>query len=168
MICIGVVQTALAGGSSGSRPGDETSKEYTARVLDWPGGRVLVGAFGGVLAIVGVVTPVRSLMRKFEKNLRAGEMSPAARRVVAAVTGLFVLLAAVRFDPSQAKGPDETLRSFATTPAGPVLLIAAAVGLVLFGLYSFCEAHWRKAAEHGTPAEQPTEAAGSGTRASAP
>ncbi|MER7196367.1 DUF1206 domain-containing protein [Streptomyces sp. CB01635] len=131
-------------------------------------GRVLVGAFGGVLVIVGVVTLVRSLMRKFEKNLRAGEMSPAARRVVAAVTGLFVLLAAVRFDPSQAKGPDETLRSFATTPAGPVLLMAAAVGLVLFGLYSFCEAHWRRAAEHGTPAEQPTEAAGSGTRASAP
>ncbi|MFF8277909.1 DUF1206 domain-containing protein [Streptomyces lateritius] len=178
VICVGVVQTVLAGGSSGSRPGDETSKEYTARVLEWPGGRVLVGTFGAVLAIVGVVILVRSLMRKFEKNLRTGEMSPATRRVVAglgivggvacgvvaASSGLFVLLAAVRFDPSEAKGLDEILRSFAATPAGPVLLIAAAVGLVVFGVYSLCEARWREAAEHGTPAEEPTGAQGSEPR----
>lgn len=182
VICIGVVQTALVGGSAGSRSGDETSKDYTARVLEWPYGRVLVGVFGAVLAIVGVVIVVRSLMRKFEKNLRTDRMSQRTRRVVAALgiiggvacgvvavaTGLFILLAAVRFDASQAKGLDETLRSFADTPAGPVLLIAAAVGLLLFGLYSFCEARWRKAPEHGTSTEQPTEAPGSETRPSAP
>ncbi|MFE5522750.1 DUF1206 domain-containing protein [Streptomyces virginiae] len=119
---------------------------------------------------MGVVIVVRSLMRKFEKNLRTAEMSPTTRRivaglgvvggvacgVVASVTGLFVLLAAVQFDASQAKGLDETLRSFAATPAGPVLLIAAAVGLLLFGLYSFCEARWRKAPEHDASAELPT------------
>ncbi|WP_445269088.1 DUF1206 domain-containing protein [Streptomyces sp. DSM 41634] len=182
VICVGVVQTALVGGSAGGRPGDETSKDYTARVLNWPLGRVLVGVVGAVLAVVGVVIVVRSLMRKFEDNLRTGEMSPTTRRVVAglgivggvacgvvaAVAGLFVLLAAVRFDPGEAKGMDETLRSFAATPAGPVLLIAAAVGLLVFGLYSFCEARWRKAPEHGAPAEQPTEAPGSETRPSAP
>ncbi|MGW0697799.1 DUF1206 domain-containing protein [Streptomyces sp. NPDC002867] len=183
VICIGVVQTALVGGSAGGRPGDETSKDYTARVLEWPFGRVLVGVVGAVLVIVGVVIVVRSLMRKFEENLRTGQMSRTTRRVVAGLgviggvatgvvavaTGLFVLLAAVRFDASQAKGLDETLRSFATTPAGPVLLIAAAVGLLLFGLYSFCEARWRKAPEHGASAEQPTaEAPGSETRPSAP
>ncbi|MFD3677842.1 DUF1206 domain-containing protein [Streptomyces sp. NPDC058613] len=171
VICIGVMQTALVGGgSAGTRPGDESSKEYTARVLNLPLGRVLVGVFGAVLAVVGVVIVVRSLMRKFEKNLRTGEMSSTTRRVVAglgiiggvacgvvaAVAGVFVLLAAVRFDASQAKGLDETLRSFAATPAGPVLLIAAALGLLVFGLYSFCEARWRKAPEHDASADQPT------------
>ncbi|MFD6874244.1 MULTISPECIES: DUF1206 domain-containing protein [unclassified Streptomyces] len=182
VICIGVVQTALVGGSAGGRPGDETSKDYTARVLNLPLGRVLVGVAGAVLVIVGVVIVVRSLMRKFEENLRTGEMSPTTRRVVAglgivggvacgvvaAVAGVFVLLAAVQFDPGRAKGMDETLRSFAATPAGPVLLIAAAVGLLVFGLYSFCEARWRKAPEHGASAEQPTEAPGSETRPGAP
>ncbi|WP_330294840.1 DUF1206 domain-containing protein [Streptomyces sp. NBC_00503] len=184
VICIGVVQTALVGGSPGTRGGNETSKEYTARVLNWPLGRVLVGVAGAVLVIVGVVIVVRSVMRKFEENLRTGEMSPPTRRVVAglgivggvacgvvaAVAGLFVLLAAVRFDAGRAKGLDETLRSFADTPVGPVLLIAAAVGLLVFGLYSFCEARWRKAAEHGAPAGQPrsTGDPGSGTRRSAP
>ncbi|MFD9481934.1 MULTISPECIES: DUF1206 domain-containing protein [Streptomyces] len=167
VIAIGVAQTALAGGSAGGRPGDETSQDYTAKVLNWPGGRVLVGVVGAVLVIVGVVIVVRSLMRKFEDNLRTEEMSATTRRVVAwlgviggvacgviaAVAGLFIVLAAVRFDPSQAKGLDATLRSFAATPAGPVLLIAAAVGLLLFGLYSFCEARWRKAPEHDASAE---------------
>ncbi|WP_369780026.1 DUF1206 domain-containing protein [Streptomyces sp. R33] len=138
-----------------------------ARVLNWPGGRVLVGVVGAVLVIVGVVIVVRSLMRKFEDNLRTEAMSAPTRRVVAwlgviggvacgviaAVAGLFIVLAAVTFDPSQAKGLDATLRSFAATPAGPVLLIAAAVGLLLFGLYSFCEARWRKAPEHDASAE---------------
>ncbi|MFF8280715.1 DUF1206 domain-containing protein [Streptomyces lateritius] len=167
VICIGVVQTALVGGSGGTRAGDESSKDYTARVLEWPFGQILVGVFG---ASVGVVIVVRSLMLKFEKNLRTGRMSPTKRRVVAVlgiiggvacgviamVTGLFVLLAAVRFDAGEAKGLDETLRSFADPPAGPVLLIASALGLLLFGLYSFCEARWRKALEHDVSADEST------------
>ncbi|MEU3913565.1 DUF1206 domain-containing protein [Streptomyces sp. NPDC029721] len=68
----------------------------------------------------------------------------------------------------RAEGTDEPLRSFAPTPAGPVLLIAAAVGLLLFGLYPFCEARRRKAPEHGAAAEQPTRAPGPEARPSAP
>ncbi|MEU9035322.1 DUF1206 domain-containing protein [Streptomyces sp. NPDC048352] len=145
-------------------------------MLELPYGRVLVGVFGAVLAIVGVVIVVRSLLRKFEKNLRTERMSQPTRRIVAALgiiggvacgvvavaTGLFSLLAAVRFDAGQAKGLDETLRSFADTPAGPVLLIAAAVGLLLFGLYSFCEARRRIAPEHDAPAEQQVRSHGAG------
>ncbi|MFD5086074.1 DUF1206 domain-containing protein [Kitasatospora sp. NPDC058201] len=165
VISIAVVQTVLVGGSSGSRSSNQTSKEYTSKVLGWPGGRLLVGAVGAVLIIVGTVMAVRAAMRAFEKNLQTNRMSERTRRIVAtlgiiggvacgavaAVAGLFILLAAVKFDPNRAKGLDETLRSFADTPAGPVLLIAAAVGLVLFGLYSFCEARWRKTSEHPDP-----------------
>ncbi|HEY3952641.1 MAG TPA: DUF1206 domain-containing protein [Streptosporangiaceae bacterium] len=35
------------------------------------------------------------------------------------------------------------LRALARTPLGPWLLVAVAVGLAVFGLYSFCEARWR-------------------------
>ncbi|MFD3567979.1 DUF1206 domain-containing protein [Streptomyces sp. NPDC058667] len=168
VICISVAQTALVGGAAGTRASDETSKDYTARVMEWPFGRVLVGVFGVVLAVAGMVIVVRSVMRKFEKNLRTDRMDDRTRRVVAVVgviggvacgvvaaaIGVFALLAAVRFDPGQAKGLDETLRSFADTPAGPWLLIAAALGLLMFGLYSFCEARWRKAPEHHPAAGQ--------------
>ncbi|WP_435846233.1 DUF1206 domain-containing protein [Streptomyces diacarni] len=39
---------------------------------------------------------------------------------------------------------DDTLRSFTETPAGPWLLVAVAVGLGLFGLYSFGVARRRR------------------------
>ncbi|WP_243718845.1 DUF1206 domain-containing protein [Actinomadura sp. KC06] len=48
------------------------------------------------------------------------------------------------FDPGKAKGVDGTLRESARAPAGPWLLVAVAVGLAIFGVYSFCEACWRK------------------------
>ncbi|MGV9573181.1 DUF1206 domain-containing protein, partial [Streptomyces nigra] len=44
----------------------------------------------------------------------------------------------------RAKGLDDTLRSLAETPLGPWLLVCVAVGLVLFGLFSFALARWRR------------------------
>jgi hypothetical protein len=54
------------------------------------------------------------------------------------------VIAAVRFSPSEAEGIDGTLRAFAHTPLGPVLLVVMALGLVAFGLFSCCEARWRR------------------------
>jgi hypothetical protein len=68
----------------------------------------------------------------------------AARGAVFAGAGVFVVVAAVRFDPNQAKGMDATLRSFAQTPVGPWLLVLIALGLMLFGAFSFASARWRR------------------------
>ena len=53
-------------------------------------------------------------------------------------------MAAVRFDPDGAKGVDATLRSFAQTQAGPRLLVAVAIRLILFGVFSFASARRRR------------------------
>ncbi|MET9617020.1 DUF1206 domain-containing protein [Kitasatospora indigofera] len=154
-LCSGVLQTLLTG-SGGTRSGDESSKEYTATVLAWPGGRWLVGAAGLAVIVTGVVLGVRAALRKFEKKLDTGAMGrrvrPAVRTLgvvgggvrglVFAGAGVFVLLAAVTFDPARAKGLDETLRSFAGTAAGPALLVAVGAGLALYGCFSFCQARW--------------------------
>ncbi|HEX4258007.1 MAG TPA: DUF1206 domain-containing protein [Streptosporangiaceae bacterium] len=39
---------------------------------------------------------------------------------------------------------DSALRALTRTPLGPWLLLVVAIGLVLFGAYSCCEARWRK------------------------
>jgi hypothetical protein len=39
---------------------------------------------------------------------------------------------------------DATLRSFAQTPVGPWLLVLIALGLMLFGAFSFASARWRR------------------------
>ncbi|MYS84331.1 DUF1206 domain-containing protein [Streptomyces sp. SID5474] len=160
-----LIRTLTASGGGGQGQGQEqggssnkTSKDLTAKALDWPGGRYLVGLAGLVLLGVGIGMAVRYALRRFREKLNTGEMSSLQRRmvdllgmiggisrgVVFGAAGVFVVVAAVKFDPDRAKGVDETLRSFAGTPMGPALLVVIALGLVVFGLYSFCEARWRR------------------------
>jgi len=110
-----------------------------------------------MIAIGGGIA-VRALQRHFLKKLDTAAMTRRTRDVVSALglaggtargviliaAGVFVLIAAVRFDPRQAKGMDATLRSFADTPAGPWLLVLVAVGVILFGGFSFVSARWRR------------------------
>ncbi|MBT2387131.1 DUF1206 domain-containing protein [Streptomyces sp. ISL-11] len=149
---------AFAAGERGSGAGstDERSRDATARVLDWPGGQWLVAGAGGAVAVTGLVIAVRAALRTYREHLPA-RPAPAANRavdvlgvgggvsrgLVFAAAGGFALQAAVAYDPGQAKGLDDTLRTFAGTPAGPWLLTAVAVGLMLFGLFSFALARWR-------------------------
>ncbi|MFJ9074884.1 DUF1206 domain-containing protein [Streptomyces sp. NPDC102278] len=149
---------SFATGSGGGGSGDEQSRDWTASALGLPAGRWLVGAVGIGIAVAGVVIAVRAARRTFRKHLDMtgvsehwrkavdvlGVTGGVARGAVFTVVGAFVLYAAWRYDPSQAKGMDDTLRTFTQTPAGPWLLIAVAIGLVLFGVFSWAMARWRK------------------------
>jgi hypothetical protein len=75
---------------------------------------------------------------------KLGVFGGVARGAVAALVGVFLVIAAVRFSPAKAEGIDGSLRAFAHTPVGPLLLILVALGLVAFGMFSWCEARWRR------------------------
>ena len=122
------------------------------------GGRWLVLLIGLGVAGAGLAMAVGGVRRTFRKQLRLGRMSArtrevvetlgmlgtTARGIVFGVVGVFLVVAAVTFDPAKALGLDGALRKLATTPLGPWLLVAVALGLVIFGIYSWCEARWRK------------------------
>ncbi|GAA5018263.1 DUF1206 domain-containing protein [Streptomyces siamensis] len=148
----------FAAGSGGGGSSDKQSRDVTAQVLKMPGGQWLVAVAGAGLAVAGVWIAARAVLRKYHKHLKLGEMSRRARRavdtagvgggtargVVFAAAGAFAVRAAVDYDPDKAKGLDDTLRSFADAPMGPVLLACVAAGLVLFGVFSWALARWRK------------------------
>jgi hypothetical protein len=69
-----------------------------------------------------------------------GEFGGIARGVVFATAGVFVVVAAAEAQPRQAKGVDSSLRTLAATPLGPRLLLVVAIGLIMFGVFSWCEA----------------------------
>lgn len=146
----------LTGHASGST--NKVSTDFTTDAMRHAGGRLLVGAVGIGFIVAGVVLVVRGIKRKFAKNLNTAAMSArtrravlglgvagnAARGVIGGAAGVFLLDAAITFDPHRARGVDGTLRAFAAAPAGPIVLIVMAVGLAAFGAYSFCEARWRR------------------------
>ncbi|MGI5451614.1 DUF1206 domain-containing protein [Streptomyces sp. CA-249302] len=150
---------ALAAGSgNGGGSDDRQSKDVAARLLGVPGGQWIVAVAGAGIVVAGLWIGGRAVLRKYHDKLRLGEMSSrtrhavdvtgvgggAARGLVFAAAGVFAVRAAVDYEPNRAKGLDDTLRSFAHTPAGPGLPACVALGLVLFGLFSFAMARWRK------------------------
>jgi len=135
---------------------DKQSRDVTGKLLSLPGGQLIVGAIGLGVVALGCYWIYRGVKKKFKEDL--GPMSPRAntvmdrlgtagyiaRGIVAAGAGVFLIQAAVTFDPDKAGGIDATLRSFADTPVGPWLLVVVALGLLLFAAYCFGEARWRR------------------------
>lgn len=152
-LCAGSVSVLTGGGSSNS---DAESKTVTAQAMHLPGGQVLVGLVGGVLVIAGIVIGVQAFRRTFEEGLDTVRMpgrtrhliqilgitGQTARGLVVAAAGVFVLVAAVTFDPDKAQGLDGTLKSFRDTPAGPYLLGVVALGVCVFAIFCFFETRW--------------------------
>ena len=155
-ICGTVVSFIL--GTGGKTSGNTQSKDATATLMAHGGGRWLVALIGIGIGIGGVALAVYGIRRKFLEHLRMAQMSRStakvvktlglvgyvARGVVFCVAGGFLVDAAVSFSPQKAQGIDGSLLKLATTPVGPGLLVAVALGLVVFGVYSGCEARWRQ------------------------
>ncbi|WP_129843621.1 DUF1206 domain-containing protein [Streptomyces sp. RFCAC02] len=147
----------FAAGEKGSGSSDRKSQDVTARALDLPAGQWLVAAAGIGIAVAGVVIAVRACRRSFRKHLRDAHLPRRVRRLTDilgigggvargaafAVAGVCAVRAAVDHAPGETKGLDDTLRTFADTPAGPALLVVIAVGLAMFGVFSIALARWR-------------------------
>lgn len=156
VVYAGFAVTAATIASSGSS--DSSSESTTATIMAESGGRWLIGAIGVAVVGAGVFMLVQAIRTDFADELETGRMSPrlrsvalglgkagyAARGVVFAIAGGLVVQAAVTFDPEKARGLDLALRSLATAPAGTVLLLVIAAGLVAFGAYSIIESRYRR------------------------
>jgi hypothetical protein len=146
----------IIAGTAGNQ--SKKQQDLTAKVMHHPGGQVLVGIVGAVIVIIGVALVLEGLRRKFLKRLQTSQMSPQTRRVVEwlgvigttargvvfALAGVLVIDAAVTYKPAKAGGIDKALLTLRNQPFGEVLLILAALGLIIFGIYGLCEARWRK------------------------
>jgi uncharacterized protein DUF1206 len=133
-------------------------QDLTGTVMHHTGGQVLVGIVGAVIVIAGVALVIEGLRRKFLKHLQTSQMSPRTRRVVEwlgmigttargvvfALAGVLVIEAAVTYKPAKAGGIDTALVTLRNQPFGEALLVLAALGLIVFGIYGLCEARWRK------------------------
>jgi hypothetical protein len=75
---------------------------------------------------------------------RLGTVGHLARMVVFGLVGIFLIRAAVDFNPRKAVGLDGALAKVAHAAYGPYLLGVVAVGLIAFALFSFSDARYRR------------------------
>jgi hypothetical protein len=156
VIAFGVLKYALGEGSPQSS--DTQSVDLTATLLRHPGGQALVVMIGLAFVGGGLYLAYKAWRKDFSSDAELGPMPARSRRVVEwlgeyggmargvvfLTAGLFLVVAAVEAQPQQAKGVDSSLRALAATPLGPWLLVLVAIGLIMFGLFSCCEAKWMR------------------------
>jgi hypothetical protein len=144
------ISLARHSGSSGGESQDSQVSGYTADVLSWSGGRYLVGLAGLVVIAIGVYFLVKAVTASFENELEHRSVGPFSwkairtmgrvgwigRATMMALIGVFVTRAAIRFDPDEARGLDDSLRRVADSTVGMALVYVVAIGLVLYG--AFC------------------------------
>lgn len=149
---------SLALGSSNGGGGSAEEQDATARLLAWSFGRPLVAVVGLGIMAVGAWNGWTGITRRFEKELKRFEMSPAqcsvtvklgvvghiARMAAYLLSGGFVVRAAVRFDPNEGVGLDAALHELGASRWGVVMLALVAAGLIAFGAYQFLLARYRQ------------------------
>ncbi|MFL6205389.1 MAG: DUF1206 domain-containing protein [Acidimicrobiales bacterium] len=156
--CVTTVRFILHGASQGGANNDQQQQSFVARVLGWPAGQWLVAAAGVVIIGGALYIGYRGLSQKFEERLDTSDMGPVAgptvgalgtvgmvaRSAVFALAGYLLIRAAIDFDPREAQGVDGTLKTMAHQSYGQVILVAVAIGLLAYGLYSWAEARYRE------------------------
>jgi hypothetical protein len=155
LLCIAAVKILLGSGTQG---GSQQTQKAAGGVLGWPGGQWLVGLAGLILVGIAAYQAYRGLSKNFLDESKTEEMSASVRRWVARIgivghlaravvfglTGIFLIKAALEYDPNAAVGLDGALRKLAEQSYGSVLLGIVAAGLIAFGLYSLVDARYHR------------------------
>ncbi len=156
---VAVGSAALTYATGGSSDGEEATESLSAQLLQsWWGSGLLVIA-GVVIVAIGVGMIIRGMTRSFLDDV---DMPPhfrttfvwlgiggyVAKGIAVAIVGILFVVAVVTRDPSSTGGLDGALKALVEVPGGQALLIAVAVGLILYGI--FCLARARTTARNGS------------------
>jgi hypothetical protein len=144
--------------SGTQRSQSRQQQDMTATAMHHAAGRWLVGIVGLIVVVIGLVMVGQGVRRTFTKYLQVSQMSPRTRRVVElvgvvgtiarglvfALAGVLVIDAAITHRASESGGLDKALLTLRNQPFGEFLMLLAALGLAIFGIYGLCEARWRR------------------------
>jgi hypothetical protein len=154
-LAFSALRLVLGSGGGGS---SQQTQDWTARLMEHPMGTLLVGLIGAAVIGNGLFQLYRAYTGRVREKLRTDEMDPnqidwvtklgragyAARGIAFCLIGLFLVLAAVRSNPSEARGLDGALAALAEQPFGPYLLALVAAGLAAYGVFALVEARYRR------------------------
>lgn len=141
-IAMSAVRFAVGSGQQSS----QQNAGLSAQMMQSGWGKAVLLGIGLGLVGVGGYHVYKGASKKFFKDLRvsggtaitaAGVTGYVAKGVVLAGAGVLVVIAMLQADPSKATGLDAAVKALGQAPFGKLLLIAAALGIAAFGVYSF-------------------------------
>ena len=149
---------AINGFAAADSSGSNTTEHWTARLMDLPAGRWLVGIVGAGVIAYGLYQLYRAATWKVRNHLALGEVDEdraewiirlgrvgiGARSVVFAVIGWLLIQAALRANANAAGGLGDALQTLERSSSGPWLLGAVAVGVIAYGAYEMVCARYRR------------------------
>lgn len=152
---IGVQAVRMAVGAGES--GDRSAEALAARALEAPMGKWLVVGAGLFIAGYGLYQLYRAWKAKLSRQLDLSRLSReagawlikvcragiAARGIVFAVIGGYLVRAGLDRNPSKAADTGEALSAIGHQPFGAWLLALVAVGLIAYGAYEVVQARYR-------------------------
>lgn len=140
-----------ATGNGGGKGGTDS---MTAKIMNLPGGQLIVGLIALAIIGYGVSLVIRGWTEKFRENLDAqgqsgqdgsayvtlGKVGYIAKGVSIVVIGGLFGYAAVTHEAKKSGGLDQALQTVLEQPFGPVLLTAIALGIAAYGIFCFARA----------------------------
>jgi hypothetical protein len=131
----------------GVRTTPEAEMHVTAVVLSWPVGVPLVVLVGAAIIGIGLYQGYQVISGGLREQL-IGDRQPSrawlvplgavgflARLAAFALSGGFIVSAALAFDPDRSRGLDGALQEVASTTAGRIAIAVLAVGLLAYGVF---------------------------------
>jgi hypothetical protein len=159
----GLAMTALRIASGKGSSGGNQVQGWGTRLFGLPLGRWLVGVFGLIVIGGGLYQLYKAYKADFSEHFRWNQMSAtehtwaarlgrvglAARGIVQGLVGLFLVVAALRFDPNAVQGTSGALQALARPPLGPWAMGVVAVGLAAYGIYMLTAARYTRIVTQG-------------------
>jgi hypothetical protein len=153
-VLVGIAaEQLLENGRSGDH--GQTRRHLTALVMQWPGGRWLLGGIGIAIAAFALVEWIAACRPEHDMCMDLSHtrwrrpiltclmLGHAARGALFGLIGALLFRSAWRDDPYQVKDVAGALQSMREQPFGAWLLGAVAVGLIAFGLAQIGKARYR-------------------------
>jgi uncharacterized protein DUF1206 len=153
IVYCGFAYSACGFARGAGRSTGEQNSTISARLMQTTAGTIALIACGMGIVVVGVYHVYKGASRNFLGDLkgrsgnlvrRVGMLGYIGKGVVLAGAGALVVVAALRSEPKKATGLDGALKTLGAQPYGAALLIAAALGIITYGLYSFAMARLTK------------------------
>lgn len=154
LIAFTTARIAMGTGSEDRDAAEEQQQLIVAQVLAWPGGDLLVGLAGAVLAVVGIAQFVLVARRAYatevhiEPQTEFGERIThflawygySARGVILCVLAWFLLDGAISNDPKAVGDTDTAFDFIGGGAVGDSAFAVVAVGTIAYGIFMYVNA----------------------------